>query len=78
MFNVLRFTSKTFLWILYCMLTLKERQMYQHSIYRQREVLDVENDAFGSTYHMGKRLKENEQPIRDYLTWKEFRKQHKF
>lgn len=49
-----RFIGKTLLWILYLMLTGKERQMYQHALLREREVLDVKNDAFGSTFTMVK------------------------
>jgi hypothetical protein len=57
---------------------MKERRMYQHAKYRRREVLDVKSDAFGSTYYMGRYLKDGEEPERDYITWKEFRKIHKF
>jgi|AntRauTorckE6833_2_1112554.scaffolds.fasta_scaffold33921_1 hypothetical protein len=52
--------------------------MYQHAKYRRREVLDVKSDAFGSTYYMGRYLKDGKEPERDYITWKEFRKIHKF
>ena len=76
--KVFRVIGKVLLWVLYLMISGKERQKYQHAKHRGREVLDVENDLFGSTYAMGKRLKENEEPQRDFLTWKEFRKLHEF
>ena len=63
---------------LYFLITMKERRMYQHAKYRRREVLDVKSDAFGSTYYMGRYLKDGKEPERDYITWKEFRKIHKF
>ena len=73
-----RITCKTFLWLLYLCVTGKQRQMYAHAKMSRRQVLKVKNDAFGSTYELGRHLKENEKPKRDYLNWKEFRKLHKF
>ena len=75
--KVLRFTGKLLLWILYLMLTGKERQMYQHAQLREREVLDVSNDAFGSTYAMGRKLY-GEEPKRNFMTWKEYRIKQNF
>lgn len=72
-----RFIGKFFIWILYLMVTGKQRQMYQHAKLQDREVLDVKNDAFGSTFTMGKRLW-GEEPKRDFMTWKEYRKEHNF
>jgi len=60
------------------MITGKQRQMYQHAQLREREVLDVKNDAFGSTFTMGKRLYDGQLPKRDFMTWKEYRKEHNF
>ena len=73
-----RFIGKLLLWVLYLMLTGKERQMYQHALLREREVLDVKNDAFGSTFTMGKRLYDGQKPKRNYMTWKEYRKTQEF
>lgn len=73
-----RFIGKCLLWIVYLMLTGKERQMYQHAQLREREVLDVKNDAFGSTYMMGKKLYDGEKPKRNFMTWKEYRKAQEF
>lgn len=73
----LRIIGKTLLWILYVMLTAKDRRMYLHAKYRDREVLNVEDDLFGSTFTMGRPLFGRE-PERDFLTWKEFREYHKF
>jgi hypothetical protein len=72
-----RFIGKVLLWIVYLMLTGNERQMYQHAKLREREVLDVKNDAFGSTFTMGKRL-HDEEPKRNFMTWKEYRIKHNF
>ena len=76
--KTLRVTGKVFLWLVYLLLSGKERQKYQHAKYRSREVLSVENDLFGSTYTLGKRLRSNEKPQRNFLTWKEYRKIHNF
>lgn len=76
--KIFRFIGKLLLWILYLMITGKQRQMYQHAKLREREVLDVKNDACGSTYTMGKRLFDGELPKRDFYTWKEYRKEHNF
>lgn len=76
--NFFRFIGKCLLWVLYLMLTGKERQMYQHAQLREREVLDVKNDAFGSTFTMGKRLYDGQKPKRNYMTWKEYRKVQEF
>ena len=73
-----RFIGKLLLWILYLMFTGKQRQMYQHAQLREREVVDVKNDAWGSTFTMGKRLYDGQKPKRDFMTWKEFRKEHNF
>lgn len=73
-----RFIGKTLLWLLYLMVTGKERQMYQHAQLREREVVDVKNDAFGSTFTMGKRLYDGQKPKRNYMTWKEYRKEYNF
>ncbi len=75
--NFFRVILKILIWILYLMVTGKQRQMYQHAKLQDREVLDVKNDAFGSTYTTGKRLW-GEEPKRDFLTWKEYRKEHNF
>ena len=74
----IRIIGKVCLWIFYLMISGKERQIYQHAKFRERECLGVDNDMFGSTYHMGKRLPSGELPERNFLTWKEFRKIHKF
>ncbi len=66
------------LWVVYLMITGKERQMYSHSKYCGRVVLGVSNDAFGSTYKLGRVLRKGEVPTKNYLTWKEFRKLHEF
>jgi|TARA_R110000782_G_C14648041_1_gene396393 hypothetical protein len=76
--KVLRVVCKVFLWLLHLAVTGKERQMYQHAKYRNREVVGVSNDAFGSTYTMGRRLSNNEKPQKNFLTWKEFRGFHNF
>jgi len=76
--KALRVTGRIFLWLVYLLLTGKERQKYQHAKYRGREVLSVENDLFGSTYTLGRRLRSNEEPERNFLTWKEYRKVHNF
>tara|TARA_R110000851_G_scaffold47424_1_gene115081 strand:- start:40981 stop:41226 length:246 start_codon:yes stop_codon:yes gene_type:complete len=75
--KMLKVIGKVFIWIFYLMITGKERQKYQHAKHRKREVLDVKNDAFGSTYSMGRYLGDKE-PKRNYLTWKEYRKIHEF
>lgn len=75
--KAIRFIGKTLLWILYLMITGKKRQMYQHAKFAGREVLGVDNDAFGSTYTMGRMLN-GEEPERDYMNWKEFREEHSF
>ena len=75
--KVLRFTGKTLQWILYLMFSGKDRQMYQHAKFRDREVIGVSNDMFGSTYTMGRKLYGKE-PKRNFITWKESRKLHKF
>ena len=72
-----RVIGKTLLWVVYLMISGKERQTYQHAKFRDRECTGVDNDLFGSTYHMGKRL-HGELPTRNFLTWKEFRKLHEF
>lgn len=76
--NFFRIAGKCLLWILYLMLTGKERQKYQHAKHARREVLDVKNDAFGSTYTLGRKLGLSKQPTRDYLRWSEFRIAHCF
>jgi hypothetical protein len=76
--KTLRVVWKVFLWLFYLAITGKERQMYQHAKYKGREVLGVSNDAFGSTYAMGRRLSNNEKPKKNFLTWKEFRNLHNF
>ena len=76
--KALRVIGKVFLWLVYLLLSGKERQKYQHAKYRRREVLRVENDLFGSTYTLGRRLKSYEEPQRNFLTWKEYRKIHNF
>ena len=76
--NFFRFIGKCLLWVVYLMLTGKERQMYQHAQLREREVLDVKNDALGSTFTMGKRLYDGQKPKRNYMTWKEYRKAQEF
>lgn len=62
---------------MYLVVTNKERQIYNHSKHLDREVLDVENTMYGSTYYVGKKLYGKE-PERNFLTWKEFRKEHNF
>jgi hypothetical protein len=76
--KIFRIIGKTILWVFYIAITGKERQMYNYAKYKSREVLGVNNDAFGSTYVMGRRLSNNEKPKKNFLTWKEFRKLHKF
>ncbi|QQV91446.1 hypothetical protein M1M25_gp016 [Tenacibaculum phage Gundel_1] len=75
--RIFRFIGKLLLWIFYLIITGKERQMYQHAKYAKRAVKSVKNDLFGTTYIMGEYLG-NKEPERNFLTWKEFRKQHKF
>ncbi len=76
--KTLKVIWKVFLWVVYLLLSGKERQKYQHAKYRRREVLSVENDLFGSTYTLGRRLRSDEEPQRNFLTWKEYRKIHNF
>lgn len=76
--EILRITKKVFVWVLYLAITNKERQKYTHAKYSGRHVLDVQNDMLGTTFMMGEKLKTNELPERNFLTWKEFRKLHKF
>ena len=69
---------KVFLWVVYLFLSVKERRIYQYAKHRRREVLSVEDDLFGSTYTLGRRLRSDEEPQRNFLTWKEYRKVHNF
>jgi len=69
---------RIFVWTLYLMITAKERQKHQHAKYSRREVIDINNGLFGSTYFMGAKLNPNESPKRDFMTWKEYRQLHKF
>ena len=73
----IKFLLKSLQWLLYLMVSGKDRQIYQHAKFKDRECLGVENDMFGSTYKMGKKLYGKE-PTRNFITWKEFRKTHKF
>jgi hypothetical protein len=73
----LRATFKTLYFFLYFMFTIKERNAYLYSVKNDVEVLNREDDAFGHTYTLGKRLNGKE-PTRYFLTWKEFRELHKF
>ena len=76
--NILRIIGNVFLWLIYLVISGKDRQKYQHAKFTRRHVIDVKNDAFGSTYTLGKPLKANEEPERAFMTWKEFRKAHNF
>ena len=76
--KVIRIIGKVMLWVVYFIATDKERRMYMYSKSRGRVVLGVKDDAFGSTYTLGRYLDEGEEPYRNFLTWKEFRKAHNF
>ena len=74
----IRIIGKVFIWIIYLLITSKDRQKYTHSKYSGRQVLDVKNDMMGSTFSMGRVLNVNEEPDRTFLNWSEFRKIHNF
>jgi len=76
--KIIRFILKTLLWVLYLSITGTERQKYWHAKSRGREVTNVRNDLFGSTYTLGKIIPKGQEPERNFLTWKEFRQLHNF
>lgn len=78
--NIKRFfkiLGKVLLWIIYHRITAKERQAYVHAKFKDREVLNVSNDLFSTTFTMGQKLYGKE-PERNFLKWKEFRNMHGF
>ena len=68
------FLLKTLLWVFYVILTMNERNKYLAGSSRGYKCTDISGNGFTDTYTYDRTKK----PTRDYLTWKEFRKEHKF
>ena len=69
-----RIIGKTLLYVLYFIITIGEREKYMVSKSKGMQCTRIENGLTSFTLYYDKTKK----PIRNYLTWGEFRKQHKF
>lgn len=73
--KVLKFIGKTLLWILYFLITLKDRNLYLKAQVKGMECVDVSSGLLADTYEYNPR---NPPQERNYLTWKQYRKEHNF
>ena len=70
----LRIIGKTLLFAFYFLLTLNARERYMSGKAKGMECTRIESGLTSFTSYYDRTKK----PTRNYLNWKEFRKQHKF
>lgn len=70
----IKFLLKSLLWLFYVCITLNARNRYLAGSSRGYQCTDVTGNGFTDTYTYDR----TKEPVREYLTWKEFRKTHKF
>lgn len=70
----LKFILCTTLFILYVLITLNARNRYLAGESRGYQCTDVTGNGFTDTYTYDR----NQEPTREYLTWKEFRQRLNF
>ena len=74
--KAVRFIGKSLLWVIYLMLTAKQRDEYERSKEKGRDVTKSERGILSDTYTYGNH--NAHQPKRNFLTWKEYRERHNF
>lgn len=73
----IRFIWYVFVWILYFMMSIKDRLNYHDSIIKNKEVIPLNNNPLDGQYMYGKNFN-GSKPERNFSTWKEFRTKFKF
>lgn len=62
--------KNVFIYILYWMLTQKERTAYKIGMLKGMRVVSMKSDVFGTSVVYDP----NSKPVKNYLDWKEFKK----
>lgn len=66
----------TILYILYVLLTLNERVRYMSGVNKDMHCIGIDHNILTQTDTYS--YDPNRKPERDYITWKEFRTNHRF
>lgn len=64
----MRYVGHFFMWVIYFMVTTKERRVYLHSLERGGRAVKVTENCFGTFV----KVDMTQKPKPDYVTWREY------